>query len=207
MLYGYPGAGKTHFASQLAGDLGAAHVQGDRIRYELFEEPQYDKSEDAIITHLMEYMSEEFLRSRVSVIFDTNAVRSAQRRELRDIARKANAQQLLIWLQIDADTAFSRLSHRDRRKNDDKYARSYDRPSFDTFIGVMQNPRNEDYMVVSGKHTFNTQRSAVVKRLYDFGLISSDSATSQLVKPGLVNLIPNRVGGRNDRRHRSIVIR
>lgn len=206
-LYGYPGAGKTHFSRQLAEVLGGAHVQGDRIRYELFDKPKYDKSENAVVTHLMEYMSEEFLKSRISVIFDTNAERAVKRRQLRDMARKANAQQLLIWLQIDADSAFTRLSHRDKRKNDDKYAQSYDRPSFDTFIGSMQNPSDEDYMVISGKHTFNTQRSAVVKKLYDMGLVSSDSTTSQLVKPGLVNLIPNRLAGRGDRRRRSIVIR
>jgi predicted kinase len=37
MLYGIPGSGKTHFADELAQCMGAAHVQGDRIRSELFE--------------------------------------------------------------------------------------------------------------------------------------------------------------------------
>ena len=71
----------------------------------------------------------------------------------------------------------------------------------------MQNPRNEDYLVVSGKHTFNTQRSAVVKRLYEIGLISVDSANARIIKPGLVNLVPNPTAGRVDISRRNIVIR
>lgn len=206
MLYGYPGAGKTHFATQMAKEIGAAHIQGDRIRYELFEKPKYDKSENTVISHLMEYMGEEFLRSGVSVLFDINALKSAQRRQLREMARRVKAQPVLIWLQIDEESAFTRLVHRDKRKNDDKYAQKYDRTSFEDFIGTLQNPSDEEYIVISGKHTFNTQKSAVVKKLYDLGVITSSTATSQLIKPGLVNLIPNRLAERAERR-RNITIR
>ncbi|MGD0284540.1 MAG: AAA family ATPase [Candidatus Saccharimonadales bacterium] len=75
MMYGYPGAGKTFFARQLCEQLQAVHVQGDRIRYELFDEPQYDKQENEIVTHLVDYMTEEFLKVGVSVIYDINAMR------------------------------------------------------------------------------------------------------------------------------------
>lgn len=207
LLYGYPGAGKTHFARQLCDVISAAHVNGDRIRYELFDQPRYDKQENDVINHLMEYMAEEFLNAGVSVVYDTNALRLAQRRTLRDIARKAHAQHVLIWLQIDTESAFQRTSRRDRRKADDKYAVPYDRPAFDNYIANMQNPSNEDYVVISGKHTFNTQRSAVIKNLYALGVINANSATAQVVKPGMVNLIPNPMAGRVDSSRRNIVIR
>jgi hypothetical protein len=72
----------------------------------------------------------------------------------------------------------------------------------------MQNPKNEEYIVVSGKHTFNTQRSAVVKKLYEIGAIAIEEANSGVVKPGLVNLIPNQLrGGRVDNSRRNILIR
>lgn len=207
LLYGYPGSGKTHFARQLCEHMHAAHVQGDRIRNELFEKPRYDKAENEIVEHLMEYMTGEFLSAGVSVVFDTNAMRMVQRRMLRDLARKMRAEPLLIWIQIDADSAYTRISKRDRRRSDDKYAKVLDRTGFDQIINAMQNPRDEEYIVISGKHTFNTQRSAVTKRLYELNLVTSDNVAAQVVKPGLVNLIPNPMGGRVDTSRRNIIIR
>lgn len=207
MLYGFPGAGKTHFSRELSEAISIAHVSGDRLRFELFEKPHYDKQENDVVNHLMEYMAEEFLQAGVSVIYDANAMRLSQRRALRDMARKNHAQPVLIWLQIDPDSALVRLNARDRRKADDKYAVDYDKVSFDGYAGHMQNPHNEDYIVISGKHTFNTQKSAVVKKLYDIGLLSADSATTRVVKPGLVNLVPNLTAGRVDMARRNIVIR
>jgi predicted kinase len=208
MLYGYPGAGKTHFARQLSEVFSAAHVHGDRIRGELFSEPRYDKQENELVNHLMLYMTEEFLAADMSVIFDANASRLTMRRELRNIARKAKAEPLLIWLQTDPDSAFARLSRRDRRRSDDKYATPYTAESFQTHIQSMQNPKNEDYAVISGKHTFNTQRSAVIKKLYEMGVIGSNPTAANVVKPGLVNLVPNQLnGGRVDNSRRNILIR
>lgn len=208
LLYGYPGAGKTHFAHALCEAVNAAHIQGDRMRSELFEKPRYDKQENDVINHLMAYMAEEFLQAGISVVYDTNAMRLADRRILRDMARKAKAETLLIWLQIDPESAIARLNQRDRRKSDDKYAVSYDRKSFEDYVRHMQNPSEaEDYMVISGKHTFNTQKGAVTKRLYELGLLSVDSLSSGVVKPGLVNLVPNPAAGRVNMSRRNIVIR
>ncbi len=208
MLYGYPGAGKTYFARQFCENVQAAHVQGDRIRAELFDQPRYDKQENAVVAQLMNYMASEFLNAGVSVVYDMNAGRAGQRHTLRDMARKAHSQPLLVWFQIDIESAFTRLSKRDRRRADDKYAAPLDRTSFEAVIGGMQNPvSSEDYAVISGKHTFKTQYSAVMKRMYEVGLLSSDDMTPRVVKPGMVNLVPNLVGGRVDMTRRNITIR
>lgn len=208
MLYGFPGAGKSFFARQLCDDLHAAHVQGERIRYELFEQPRFDKQENEIIAHLMDYMAEEFLRAGVSVVYDTNAMRLSQRRELREVARKSKAQSLLIWLQIDAESAFARVSRRDHRKIDDKYSAPLDRSGFESLATGMQNPvPTEDYIVISGKHTYQTQRSSAVKKLYDLGLVAPTDAAAKVVKPGMVNLVPNPMAGRVDPTRRNITIR
>lgn len=153
MLYGYPGSGKSYFARQVSTTIGAAHLQADKLRGELFERPQYDKQEDQLIDHLMMYMAEEFLAAGMSVIYDTNASRLAQRRELRNIALKAKAEPVLVWVQIDSASARARIAQRDKRKTDDKYAKDYDAQSFQEYIHKMQNPKGEDYIVVSGKHT------------------------------------------------------
>lgn len=205
MLYGYPGAGKTHFAGELSKAMEVAHVQSDRIRFELFEKPQYTKQEDEIVNHLMEYMTEEFLSAGVNVIFDTNANRLVQRRALREIARKMKAKSLIVWLQTDQESAMARIAARDRRRNDDKFARPYTKEEFKLAVGSMQKPQNEDYVVISGKHTFSMQRSAIVKKLYDLGVISANTTANNVAKPGLVNLVPT--AGRVDPSRRNVIIR
>lgn len=208
MLYGFPGAGKSYFARQFCEHIQAAHIQADRIRAELFERPRYDKQENEVIAQLMNYMTGEFLNAGISVVYDTNAYRAAQRHALRDMARKAKAQPLLVWLQIDAETAFVRGTKRDRRRADDKYAAQVDRTTFDTVANYMQNPGpSEDYAVISGKHSFNTQYSAVAKKLRELGLLHLADSHSGIAKPELVNLIPNPAAGRVDMARRNIVIR
>jgi predicted kinase len=205
-LYGYPGAGKSYVARNLAEEMQLAVVSSERIRNELFQTPRYDPQENAIVTHLMDYMSEEFLSSGVSVAYDTNALRVSQRRRLRDIARKHKVEYLLIWLQIDIDSAFYRTQNRDRRTNDDKYSIPQTRSSFEKQVNGMQNPQAEDYIVISGKHTFSTQKSAIINRFYQMGLIGSGDVQHTVAKPELVNLIPNPRAGRVDLSRRNISI-
>ena len=205
-LYGFPGSGKSYLARNLAADIQLANVSSDRIRSELFQNPRYDPQENAIVTHLMDYMSDEFLGAGVSMVYDTNALRIAQRRKLRELARKHRAAYLLIWLQIDIDTAFERTQGRDRRTADDKYAEPQTRSTFDRQTAGMQNPEGEDYLVVSGKHTYATQKSAIINRLYQMGLIGSEIVQHSVAKPELVNLIPNPHAGRVDLTRRNITI-
>jgi predicted kinase len=208
LLYGYPGSGKTYFARQLAEQFTAAHVHGDRIRGELFETPHYDKEENEVISQLMNYMTGEFLSAGLSVIYDINAMRVSQRRALRDLARKVHVEPVLVWFQIDAESAYARITSRDRRRSDDKYAGPSDQATFERIIGGMQNPQNEDYIVISGKHTFDTQLSAFVRRMRELSLVPGASdVNAKVIKPGLVNLIPNPAAGRVDMTRRNIVIR
>ncbi len=209
MLYGYPGSGKSYVARQLTNHIQAAHIQGERIRSELFEHPRYDKQENAVVTQLMDYMADEFLNMGISVVYDTNALRAAQRQSLRDKARRAGAMPLVIWLQINTEAAFARCRKRDRRKADDRYSQIIDRSTFDSLSEGMQNPvSSEDYVVVSGKHVFSAQLNAIMKKLQDIGAVYAEAVASGVAKPELVNLIPNPAAGRVDMaRRRNILIR
>jgi len=209
MLYGFPGAGKTFFARQFCEHIQAAHLEADRIRAELFEKPRYDKQENDVVTQLMNYMAGEFFAAGISVVYDANAMTQRQRHELRALARKSKATPLLVWFQMDPESAYTRNIKRDRRYSDDKFAAGYDQKTFETIAGHMQNPSpSEDYIVISGKHTFNAQFGPIVRRMRDLGVVVP-SSNVPVVKPGLVNLIPqpNMYAGRVDNTRRNISIR
>lgn len=208
ILYGFPGAGKTFFGRQLAIDIHAAHLQTDKVRYEVFEKPTYSKDENSTVSNLTNYMVEEFLNAGNSVIFDSTAQSISQRKNLKQKIIKTKAQTLLVWIQIDVESAFTRVASRDRRKIDDKFNTDMDRTSFDDQLSKMQNPQqNENYVVISGKHNYQMQRSAVMKKFFDLGLIHGTTATDNMVKPGMVNLVPTQSGGRFDDTRRNIAIR
>jgi hypothetical protein len=155
----------------------------------------------------MDYMTEEFLSAGLSVAYDVNALRIKQRRALYARAYACRAQPLLVWFQMDQDTAFTRNVKRDRRRADDKYAAALDRTSFENIIGHMQNPvASEDYVVISGKHLFSMQQSAVISKLRALGVLSNGDSSSRVIKPGLVNLVPKNQG-RFDATRRNISIR
>ena len=192
LLYGFPGSGKTYFSRQLCEEVQSAHLEEDRIRYELFEKPRFTNQENFALSKIMEYMTGEFLTAGISVIYDMNAMRVSQRRSLREIARKRRAEVLIVWFQLDADTAYLRNNKRDRRRLDDRFAAGYNIEQFKQVAAYMQQPEpTEDFIVTSGKHTYPSQRSNVFKRLADLHVIKPGDAMHKMVKPDLVNLVPN----------------
>lgn len=207
LLYGMPGSGKTFFARQLSEQLQVAHLQADRIRSELFQKPSYSKEENTVIASLMAYMTGEFLHNGVSVIYDVNNARTAQRRVLRNLANKYKAETIQVWLQIDPDTAFNRAIKRDRRTADDHYAQEMTPAIFRQALTEMQNPdMTEKYVVVSGKHVFNMQKNAFYRELRQRRLLPM-TENEHMSKPGLINLVPNPAAGRVDMTRRNINIR
>lgn len=207
LMYGFPGSGKTFFSRQIISDISAAHVNGDQLRYEFFENPLFNKEEDDVIEHLSLYMTEQFLQAGTSVVYDASTDRRSQRLILRDIASRAKVPTLVVWFQLDIESAFTRVATRDRRKADDKFSAPLDRTSFEAIISKMQNPNlTEDYVVVSGKHTFISQRNATYKKLLEKGLLD-EAHSGKVIKPELVNLVPKQLGGRVDQTRRNIAIR
>lgn len=208
LLYGFPGSGKTYFSRQFCDEVHSAHLEEDRIRFELFEKPRYTRQENFALNRIMTYMTGEFLNAGISVVYDTNSMRRSQRRTLRELAKKHGVEVLVIWFQLDADTAYARNSKRDRRRIDDRFAAGYNIEQFKEIAAHMQQPESpEEFIVVSGKYTYASQRSSIVKKLADKGVIKPTSAVQKMVKPDLVNLVPNGLGNRPKNGAKHIILR
>ena len=209
LLYGYPGSGKTFFARQASELLNIPHISSDRIRFELFEKPSYSKEEQTIVMNIMLMMLEEYMKIGLSAIFDISLNRLQDRRTMRDLARKYNVIPLLVWLQADAETCYQRSKSRDHRKTDDKYSSDLSQETFEQIEKTMQQPHNEDALVISGKHLFNSQKQVLLRRLKELQLLKEDPATQKAVpKPELVNLVSRAqmAAGRVDPNRRNVLI-
>ncbi len=207
MMYGFPGSGKTAFARQMSEELGVVHLQEDKIRADLFGD---NISAGAFkgSRKVLNYMAHDYLKAGISIIYDAGIIRASERRKVRELAHSTKSTSILVWLQADPETTFDRTQKRDHRKADDKYSFQYDEDTYRNILAHMQNPENEDYIVVSGKHTFSSQRSAVIKKLFDLHLITISELASNTVKPGLINLVPKSpIQMRGDIMHRNISIR
>lgn len=201
-LFGFPGAGKTSFARQFCEEFGLVHLQEDKLSQEFFG----SSSDEKLQQKAMHYLAGELLRCGLPIVYDSSkSTKTRARKALKQLAAHNKAISIVVWFQIDPDTAYARLQHRDRRKIDDKYAKAYTDETFQNILSGQQNPKpDENYAVISGKHTYRSQRNAVLKRLFDLNLVeASQVSNSNVVKPGLVNLIPNR----GDIKRRNISIR
>lgn len=208
LLYGLPGSGKSFFSRQTSEALSIPHISSDRIRYELFEKPTMSKEELSVVQNIMLMMLEEFLKLGISAIFDISINRLQDRRNLRDMIRKSGGQSVLIWLQSDPDTCFNRAKSRDKRKADDKYSHEITPEQFENVEKSMQNPQNEDAIVLSGKHLYDSQKQSLLRRLREMQLLDDTELTRSVAKPELVNLVSHAqmTAGRVDPNRRNVII-
>lgn len=201
MLLGYPGSGKSYTSTHIADLLGMALVSEDKIREGLFEEPKYTKEEQSVVMQMMIMMTEEYLTLGIPVMFDAGLNKTAERKNLREIARKFKADTLLVWLQIDQETA------KLRTKVAKKHGPDHEKV-FDITRNTFQPPHNEDYVVASGKHTFDSQKQIIARKLREMGLITDETMKPHIPMPGMMNLAAqaqNRAG-RIDYTRRNISI-
>ena len=188
MTLGHPGSGKTFFARQYASDLGVPLIDMERLRFELFEEPNYSLDEDKIVLSLADYMMEQFLNAGLSVVVDGMNSTRVRRHALRETARKYHALPLVVWVQTDIQTAFGRARNRDRRNPNDKYAKELDDREFEQESGRVKLPQHEDYVVISGKHVFKNQMNVVMKKLIDMEKQASNRQSKQVKLGGRVDM-------------------
>lgn len=179
LMVGIPGAGKSFFARQFAADLVLPLISADRIRHELFNEPSYSQSEQAIVGRMIDYICSEMLNSQSSFILDSQFANTRTARlNIERRARASGYRVVTIWVQVDKRSAKNRSLNRKSGKRDDLYNPSLPEKAFIALSNQLVAPNTEPHVVISGRHTFAAQKSAVLNRLVALYESAQESSTS-----------------------------
>lgn len=193
MMLGLPGAGKSTFASQLTSKLRISNIREDRLSKEVLGQDIEPTKPNKKLYLLTDYLAEEILRIGGSVIMDVDANRRSRRHQLRMLATKLNRPTLLVWVQTDAPTANKRACSKHNNSND-PYFSSLTGEQFKVASSKLQKPEYEDYLVISGKHTFESQYAVLSRKLSAMGLLGEQ--VTPPAKPAIK--VQAKLGGRVD---------
>ncbi|MBR3233052.1 AAA family ATPase [Candidatus Saccharibacteria bacterium] len=148
MVFGAPGSGKTTFSERFAKKFHAAF-------FDLGELERENKLDRKTILFLLEQLAKTNVTLVIEGILDTER----ERTEVRNILRRAGYNPSLVWIQTDVNTIRQRLRIKNRSATKAKQ-------EYETRIGRMEAPSEvEAPIVLSGKHTFETQLRHVLTQL------------------------------------------
>lgn len=150
LFVGYPGSGKTTVAHIIHEATGAIHLWADHERQAMFNDVSHSKQESEELYDYLNQRTETLLKSGKDVIFDTNFNYAKDREYLRGIARKHNAQTLIIWMQTPVAVARERALHEQHRDRNG-YEQAMSAQDFERLINHVEPPTDhENFIIIDG---------------------------------------------------------
>jgi len=150
LVFGAPCSGKSTFAEK----FGKKYKIADYDLAELAE--AYDFTREQILAILG-----QILKTRQTIIVQGNLDTEKDRIEMRNMLREHGYEPALIWIQTDVATIRKRLKSKFKSvsKAKDFYEKS---------VAEIEAPNDAEHAIIlSGKHTFETQSKHVVAGLAD----------------------------------------
>jgi predicted kinase len=168
VTFGFPGSGKTHISERLAAEIGAVHLNSDRMRFELSGKPRDDHEENKIVFRAMDYFTSVLLQRGISVIYDANVTRFIYRKRLMEIAKKCKAKYLLLNIEVPVNLALQRLSTRHSKAKGIKT--QYYRPAPPEVLHIIKSenepPKNtEPHIDIDGREPWKRTVNKIIEVL------------------------------------------
>ena len=149
LVFGAPCSGKTTFAEKFAQKFALTYLNLDQIIDEGFSREQLFK------------ILEILIKTRQTFVIEGGINTESERSEIRNLFRRHNYEPSLIWIQTDIATIRTRLKSKFRSVSKAK-------KFFDNATSVMEAPTDfEKPIILSGKHTFETQTRHAITGLAD----------------------------------------
>ena len=150
LVFGAPCSGKTAFSSKFSKKFDLAY-------YDLAELKENNHFSHKTLLLVIELIA----RTGKNLIFEGCLDTEKERAEIRNVLRKAGYQPTLVWIQTDINTIRTRLKLRYR-----SVAKARD--AYDNSVNNLEAPSEvEKPIILSGKHTFETQCKHVLTGLAD----------------------------------------
>lgn len=148
LVFGAPASGKTTFCEKFSQQFRAPYYNLSEIG------EQNGFSRDKVL-----YILDLIARTGQNIIIEGELNTEADREEIKKILREEGYNPSLVWIQTDVNTIKARL--KSRLKSVAKAKEAYD-----TQIAELEAPTDfENPIVLSGKHTFETQLSHTLSQL------------------------------------------
>lgn len=150
LVFGAPCSGKTTFATQFAKKFGLAYYNFDEIGVNgAFSRPN--------ILMVLELIA----KTGSTIVIEGGIATEKKRDEFRKVLSEAGYNTSLIWVQTDINTIRARMKKRFKTVAEAKQA-------FDDAAAKLEAPsEDENPIILSGKHTFETQTKHVLAGLAD----------------------------------------
>ena len=150
LVFGAPCSGKSTFAEKFGKKFKIASYDFS----ELVEDYGFSRENLMVILELL-------MRTRQTIIIEGGLNTEQDRIEIRNILRNGGYDPALIWIQTDIATIRARLKSRFRSVSKAK-------DFYEAAVEEIEAPsESEKAIILSGKHTFETQSKHVVKGLAD----------------------------------------
>ena len=150
LVFGAPCSGKTAFAEKFASKYGLAFFNIDEIAVKgAFSRPN------------VLLLLEQIAKTKATVVIEGGIGTEKKRAEVNDVFKKSGYDVSLIWIQTDVNTLRARMKKRYKTVAEAKIA-------FDDAAAKLEAPTEaEKPIILSGKHTFETQTKHVLAGLAD----------------------------------------
>lgn len=140
LVFGAPCSGKTTFCEQFAKRFGVAFFDLDAIKTE------YNLSRKLVIMLLT-----QIAKTKKTVILEGGLGTEKERNEIRRVFQAAGYVTSTIWIQTDIVTIRTRLKNK-------YHSITKAKEVYDTVLPTLEAPSEiESPIILSGKHTFDTQ--------------------------------------------------
>lgn len=162
---GFPGSGKTFFSEQFSKEIGAVHLNSDKLRLEMFANPVYTPAEHQQVFENMDKICRDLIAKGKSVIYDANNNRRNKREVLMNIAKEYGARYFLLYFKTSIETAIQRNRQRGGATSEQKKMyRNIDESVIHRMNKNIEPPdKNEQSIELDGTGTYEEQKKILLE--------------------------------------------